>query len=121
VLDSLAVKYRLVLDEMESVLGHRLEPLHVVGGGSQNELLCQLTADATGREVLAGPVEATAAGSVLMQALALGQLGSVAEGREIVGRSFPVRTYEPRPSPAVDEACAGLRHLGALSWVGPDI
>ncbi|HSD25717.1 MAG TPA: rhamnulokinase family protein, partial [Vicinamibacteria bacterium] len=76
-LDSLALKYRHVLATLEGILKRRLEPLHVVGGGSRNRLLCQLAADATGRAVVAGPVEATAAGNLAMQALALGELRSL--------------------------------------------
>jgi sugar (pentulose or hexulose) kinase len=64
-LDSLALNYRLVLDEMESILGRRLDPLHIVGGGARSRLLCQLASDATGRTVETGPVEATAADSVV--------------------------------------------------------
>jgi rhamnulokinase len=114
-LDSLALKYRAVLEELECVLGRRLEPLYVVGGGTRNELLCQLAADATGREVVAGPVEATAAGSVVMQAIAIGQLGSLAEGRELVRRSFDVTSYEPRDRGPLQEACGRLRELPRLS------
>jgi len=123
VLDSLALKYRLVLDEMEHVLERPLESVYVVGGGTRNELLCQLSADATGRPVYAGPSEATAAGSVLMQALATGHLDSVTDGRELVRRSFPVRLYEPRGETrtAVSDAVARMRHLGELSSVGPDL
>jgi rhamnulokinase len=110
-LDSLALKYRYVLAQMEGILGRRLEPLHVVGGGARNRLLCQLAADATGRAVVAGPVEATAAGNVLMQAVALGHLASLAEAREVVRRSFEIATYEPRPSPAVEDAYARLLAL----------
>jgi rhamnulokinase len=69
--------------------------VHVVGGGSQNSLLCQLTADACNRPVLAGPLEATAIGNVLVQALGLGILGSLAEAREVVRRSYELRTYTP--------------------------
>ena len=107
-LDSLALKYRYVLAQMEAILGRRLEPLHIVGGGARNRLLCQLAADATGRTVVAGPVEATAAGNVLMQALALGHVGSLAEAREVVRRSFEIATYEPRPSAAIDDAYGRL-------------
>jgi rhamnulokinase len=95
-LESLSLRYRWVLEKLESLTGQRLKVIHVVGGGSQNELLCQLTADCCGREVLAGPVEATAIGNVLVQAVGLGVLGSLADAREVVRRSFEVKRYEPR-------------------------
>ena len=107
-LDSLALKYRHVLATMEGILGRRLEPLHVVGGGSRNRLLCQLAADATGRTVVAGPVEATAAGNVALQAMALGHLASLAEARDLVRRSFEIVEYEPRGGAEVDDAYARL-------------
>ena len=95
-LESLALRYRWVLERLEELLGRRLEVIHVVGGGSQNALLCQLTADACNRPVLAGPVEATAIGNVLVQAIGLGLLTGLADAREVVRRSFEVRTYEPQ-------------------------
>lgn len=110
-LDSLALKYRYVLAQMEGILGRRLSPLHVVGGGARNRLLCQLAADTTGRAVVAGPVEATAVGNVLMQALALGHVDSIAEARDLVRRSFAIATYEPRPAPAVEDAYGRLLAL----------
>lgn len=94
-LESLALKYRWVLEKLELILGYQLDPLHIVGGGTQNQLLCQLTADAIGRQVIAGPVEATATGNLIMQMVAMGDLASLAEGRELVRRSFEVVTYEP--------------------------
>ena len=94
-LESLALKYRWVLERLEEVLGRRLEPVHVVGGGSRNSLLCQLTADATGRPVVAGPAEATAIGNLLVQALGLGCLGSAEEIRAVVRASFEPRTFTP--------------------------
>ena len=96
ILEGLALKYRLNLERLERIVGQALSPLHIVGGGTQNKLLNQLTADATGRLVLTGPVEATALGNVLMQALAVGQIGSLQEGRALIRRSFPVEKYEPR-------------------------
>ena len=96
VLEGLALKYRWALDRLERVVGQRLDPLHIVGGGTRNELLDQLTADATGRRVLTGPVEATALGNILMQLLATGQIGSLQEGRALIRRSFPQKEYEPR-------------------------
>ena len=74
ILESMALKYRHVLQCLEEIQGRTLGPVHIIGGGTQNRLLCQLTADATGRPVIAGPVEATATGNLLMQALALGHL-----------------------------------------------
>ncbi len=110
-LDSLALKYRYVLATLEKILGRRLEPLHVVGGGARNRLLCQLAADATGRAVVAGPVEATAAGNVAMQAMALGELGSLADARALVRRSLDIETFEPRPGAAVEDAYARLLRM----------
>jgi rhamnulokinase len=102
-LESLALRYRWVLARLEELTGQRLEAIHIVGGGSQNELLCQLTADACNRPVVAGPVEATAIGNVLVQALGLGLLKSLKDVREIVRNSFEVRTYTPRDPSAWDE------------------
>jgi rhamnulokinase len=96
-LESLALRYRWVLGKLEELTGEPIRVIHVVGGGSQNALLCQLTADCCQRPVLAGPVEATAIGNVLVQAIGLGVLGSLAEAREVVRRSFEVKRYEPRP------------------------
>jgi rhamnulokinase len=95
-LESLALRYRWVLERLEEMAGKTLDAIHIVGGGCQNTLLCQLTADACNRPVLAGPVEATAIGNILVQALGLGLIDNLAEGREIVRRSFDVRTYLPR-------------------------
>jgi rhamnulokinase len=111
VLESLALRYRWVLDRLEELLGRRLDLIHVVGGGSQNALLCQLTADACGRVVLAGPVEATAIGNVLLQALGLGLIGSLAEGRDLVRRSFELRTFEPKSSQMWAEPYARFQRL----------
>ncbi|HEX4590639.1 MAG TPA: rhamnulokinase family protein, partial [Gemmataceae bacterium] len=102
-LESLALKYRWALEKLEGLVGRRLAMIHVVGGGSQNALLCQWTADACGRQVLAGPVEATALGNLLVQMLGLGLIGSLAEGREVVRRSVEVMTYKPRDSGRWDE------------------
>ncbi len=95
-LEGLALCYRWVLERLERLTGKRLQTIHIVGGGSQNGLLNQFTADACDRPVLAGPVEATAIGNVLTQAVGLGVLGSLADAREVVRRSFEVRAYEPR-------------------------
>ena len=78
--------------------------IHIIGGGSRNRLLNQFTADATGCEVIAGPVEAAATGNILMQAIALGQLSSLKEGRALVRRSFDVTTYQPNNRSPWNEA-----------------
>ena len=104
VLESLALKYRWVLEQIEEILGRRLEPIHTVGGGTQNRLLNQFAADATGRQVITGPIEATAAGNVITQAMALGHIGSLEEGRRIVRNSFDVATYEPAGGAEWEEA-----------------
>lgn len=103
-LESLALRYRWTLEKLELMLGHPLNRIHIVGGGIQNELLCQFAADATQRQVVAGPVEATAAGNVLMQAMARGHIGNLAEAREVVRSSFDLATYDPQDSEPWDEA-----------------
>src|SRR5262245_41226331 len=103
-LESLALKYRWILECLEAVTGRRLEPIHIIGGGTQNWLLNQLTADATGRTVVAGPAEATAAGNLLVQAITLGQIGSVVEARAVARRSFTPEVYTPVASGDWDAA-----------------
>jgi len=92
---SLACKYKLVLERLEAASGRDVRTIHVIGGGARNALLCQLTADMTGCEVLAGPVEATALGNVLVQARAAGELGSLADMRAVSAASFEPVHYEP--------------------------
>jgi rhamnulokinase len=111
-LESLALRYRWVFERLEEMTGKRLEVIHVVGGGCQNALLCQLTADACNRPVLAGPIEATAIGNVLVQAMGLGLLRSLSEAREVVRSSFEVKRYEPRDAARWEEPYARFRkHL----------
>jgi rhamnulokinase len=95
ILESLALKYRLVLDTLEELTGVRVAEIQIIGGGSQNRLLNQFTADATSRPVVAGPVEATALGNVAMQMVATGAVRSIAEARQVIDRSFPVERVEP--------------------------
>ncbi|MFZ0955170.1 MAG: rhamnulokinase family protein [Candidatus Sulfotelmatobacter sp.] len=95
VLESLAFKYRMILRNLEQVTGKRVDLIRVIGGGSKNRLLNQLTADATGRRVLAGPAEATALGNVAIQILATGEAASLQEVRAIVDRSFPTAVFDP--------------------------
>jgi len=105
-LDSLALKYRQVTAQLGLVLGRPIERIHVIGGGSRNEVLCQLTADATGLPVVAGPAEAAAIGNILVQAMALGRLDSPAAIREVVRRSFAPRSYRPLGNASDWEAAA---------------
>jgi rhamnulokinase len=95
ILESLAATYAKVLTSLESLIGRHIARVHIAGGGSRNNLLNQLTANATGRTVVAGPAEATAAGNVLVQAIGAGVVSGVGEAREIVRRSFPVEIFEP--------------------------
>lgn len=94
-LESLALKYRWTLERLEEVQARSLEVLHIVGGGTQNTLLSQLTADCLGRPVVTGPIEATATGNILMQAMARGELKDLAQLRRIVRQSFALQTFEP--------------------------
>jgi len=96
VLESLALKYRSVLNAIEDVTGNTIDVLHIVGGGIQNELLCQFTADAIGRKVVTGPIEATASGNILMQAKAAGQFKSIDGAREVIRNSFELKEYQPQ-------------------------
>jgi rhamnulokinase len=95
ILDSLACRQRWTLERAESLAQRRADVVHLVGGGAASEVLCQLTADVIGRVVLAGPVEATGVGNLLVQAWAAGEIDSVRQLREVVRRSHPPRRYEP--------------------------
>jgi len=110
-LESLALKYRHTLERLEELSGKHLNPIHIIGGGTRNQLLNQLAADCTGRTVVTGPVEATATGNVLMQAIALGQISSLAEARAVVRNSFDVESYLPGSNSGWDEAYAKLINL----------
>jgi rhamnulokinase len=94
-LESLALKCRHVLGALARLTGDPVEVLHVVGGGVQNELLNEFTAGAAGKPVIAGPIEATAAGNVMVQAMAQGHVGSLEELRQVVAASTELRRYEP--------------------------
>ena len=110
-LESLALKYRMVLGWLEELSGSRVDVIHVVGGGSQNELLNQFTANACGRPVVAGPVEATALGNVLVQARTSGALTTLAEMRSVVRASSSLKHYEPRDQAAWAAAYAQFCEL----------
>jgi len=104
ILESLALEYRWGTEKLRELSGRSLPIIHIIGGGSRNRLLNHFTADATGCEVIAGPVEAAAIGNILLQAIALGQLSSLTEGRALVRRSFDVTAYQPGNRPPWDEA-----------------
>lgn len=96
VLESLALAYRRVLETLEGLAGRRSEVVHIVGGGARNELLCQMTANATGRPVVAGPVETTVLGNALVQLIAHGELAGLAEARQLVAGMGDLQHYEPQ-------------------------
>ena len=113
-LESLALKYRMVLAWLEELSGSKVEVIHIVGGGCQNELLNQFTADACGVPVIAGPIEATALGNVLVQARGSGELSTLAEMRSVVGASSALRRFEPRERQAWHDAYGRFRELLSL-------
>jgi rhamnulokinase len=115
ILESLAWRYRRTVRDLEGLLGRRIEAVHVVGGGSRNALLCQLTADACGRPVVAGPVEATALGNLLAQAVAAGACASWEEARALVRASFAPVVYEPRDTTPWDDAYTLETAAGGLA------
>lgn len=107
-LEGIALKYRWVLERLEDLSGKHLDPIHIIGGGTKNRLLNQFTADCTGRTVITGPVEATAIGNVLMQAIALGHLDTLDDARAVVRASFIPETYHPANKDGWDESYAKL-------------
>ncbi len=98
IFESLALKYRQTLEQLQIITGHDYQVIHIVGGGARNGLLCQMTADATRRPVVAGPSEATTLGNLAVQAMATGQLASIEESRHLIRRSADLATYEPSTS-----------------------
>jgi len=104
VLESIALKYRWVLERLEEITGTHFERLHIIGGGAQNRLLNQFSADATQITCLTGPVEATALGNVLMQGIALGHIDSLEHARSLVRNSFPPSIFQPGQPKEWDEA-----------------
>jgi rhamnulokinase len=115
VLVSLACAYRLVLERLERATRRTVDVVHVIGGGARNELLCRLTADLLGRPVLAGPVEATALGNVLVQARAVGELGSLADMRAVAAASVECVDYEPRGGAGLYDRFLAVTNQGALT------
>jgi len=104
IMESLALRYRQVLESIESLLARRLSVIHIVGGGARNEVLNQFVADATGRTVVAGPVEATAVGNIMVQAIGSGAVRDLPAARGMIRGSFPLVTYQPQPKVNWDAA-----------------
>ncbi|HYI95990.1 MAG TPA: rhamnulokinase family protein [Bryobacteraceae bacterium] len=111
IFESLALKYRYVLESLSELTGETYRTIRVVGGGARNRVLNQYLADATNCRVLAGPVEATALGNLVMQMVGSGAVNSIAEGRSIVARSFPADVYKPSGAGAWDSAYARFRQM----------
>ncbi|HTY37485.1 MAG TPA: rhamnulokinase family protein [Bacteroidota bacterium] len=115
ILESLALKYRQTLDQLQQLTGRAVNRIHVIGGGAQNALLCQYTANATGTTVIAGPVEATAIGNIMVQALAAGHVGSLQDIRTVVRHSFDPVTYRPQETGQWQEAYGRYQQLTIMS------
>ncbi len=111
VLESLALEYRWVAKQIDRLTGKRYHLIHIIGGGTQNKLLNQFTASAIGKTVVTGPVEATAIGNILIQAIAMGEIFSLSEGQAIVKSSFDVETYHPKHQSAWDQAYTRYKNL----------
>ncbi len=109
--ESLALKYRFSLDQLTQATGRRFSALHILGGGAKDGLLCRMTAQCTGIPVIAGPVEATALGNVLVQLTALGELPDVEAGRRMLARSEPVTRYDPKGSEIWNQSYARYQDI----------
>ncbi|GAA3403691.1 rhamnulokinase family protein [Paenibacillus hodogayensis] len=115
ILESLALKYRYVLESIERLSGNRFGGLHMVGGGIQNALLCQWSADAIGKPVWAGPAEGSAIGNLAVQWIARGDFRDIREARSVIRESFPVTVYEPQEREAWEDAYGRFWRLTGLS------
>jgi rhamnulokinase len=111
ILESLALKYRLVLEQLCCVTGAKIDQVRVIGGGCRNAMLNQFTADATGCRVMAGPAEATALGNIAMQMVGVGAIASIDDARALIERSFPVDVFEPAGGAIWERAYANFRGL----------
>lgn len=112
IFESLALAYRKTVDGMKEISDKQIDRIHIIGGGSQNELLCQYTANATGLPVVAGPAEGTALGNIMVQALAQGYVKSLAEIRKLIRNSFSFKTFEPKEVNKWDDAYQRFLKLG---------
>ena len=111
---SLAMKFRMVTEAMEDVIGEPLCAVHMVGGGIKDTMVCRFTASATGKTVIAGPVEATSTGNAAVQLMALGKVRDLTEARQIVKNSFPVKTYEPEDADAWNAAYESFKKIAKM-------
>lgn len=111
IFESLALKYRYTLDCLKDISGRDFKTIHIIGGGSQNKLLCQFTADATGLEVVSGPAEGTAIGNIMVQAMAMGEVSSLSEIRRIIKNSFDFETYKPQNTDEWEKAYEFFKSL----------
>lgn len=111
---SLAMKFRMVTEAMEDVIGEPLCAVHMVGGGIKDTMVCRFTASATGKKVIAGPVEATSTGNAAVQLMALGKVRDLTEARQIVKNSFPVKTYEPEDADAWNAAYESFKKIAKM-------
>ena len=114
ILESLALEYRRVRDQLTEVSGRVFSKLHIIGGGTQNELLCQFTANATGIPVVTGPSEATASGNIMVQAMALGYVNTLEEIRRVIRNSFVLKTYYPDKTQMWEKAYATYLEILSL-------
>ena len=103
VYESLAIKYRLTIEKLETITGRKLSSIHIIGGGARDAVGNQFTASACARPVISGPFDATAVGNILIQLISLGKLTNIEEGRDLVSRSFPVARYYPQGREEWDE------------------
>ena len=102
--ESLAMKYRLALEQIKSVTGKEFDVLHLMGGGTKDGFLCELASQSLGIPVIAGPIEATALGNIVLQLIALGEIENIDEGRRIIAHSEKVKTYNEEHTSEWDEA-----------------
>ena len=113
--ESLAFKIAMSVDGMEETLGRKINKIHMVGGGIKDSMVCQFTANASGRPVIAGPVEATSTGNAVMQLIALGKIKDIKEARKIIKNSFPVKVYEPKDGEEWKAAYEKFKKLAKMS------
>ena len=109
--ESLALKYRFALDQLSQATGKTFGSLHILGGGTKDGLLCRMTADCTGIPVIAGPVEATALGNILIQLVALGEVKDMEEGRALIAATEPVKHFAPGDTAPWDKAYTTAKEI----------